>query len=186
MTLRLTTPLTVTTVRTLTAGTPVLLSGTVYTARDAAHRRLMAELEAGRPLPIDLAGQALYYVGPAPAPPGRPIGSAGPTTSERMDPYTPRLLAVSGLRAMIGKGERSPAVVAAMREHGCVYLAATGGAGALIARCITACEVVWAADLGPEAVHRLTVRDLPVLVAIDCQGGNLYESGPAAFRTTPP
>jgi len=182
VTTRLTTPLTDEAVRALRAGQPVLLSGVVYTARDAAHRRFAAELDAGRPLPVDLAGQALYYVGPSPTAPGAVIGSAGPTSSYRMDPWTPRLLAECGLKATIGKGERSPEVVDAMRVHGAVYLATTGGAAALIAKCIVASEVVWAEDLGPEAVRRLEVENLPCLVAVDCHGGNLYESGPAEFR----
>lgn len=161
-------------VLSLHAGDQVLLSGTVYTGRDAAHKRLCAMLERGEALPVDLQGQAIYFVGPCPAPPGRPIGSAGPTTSGRMDAYSPKLIAECGLRAMIGKGNRSPAVVETMKEHACVYFAATGGAGALISRRITAAEVVAFEDLGPEAIYRLEFDELPLVVAIDAFGGSLY------------
>jgi fumarate hydratase subunit beta len=139
-------------VRQLRAGDRVLLSGVVYTGRDAAHKRLCAMLDNGEALPVDLNGQAIYFVGPCPAPPGRPIGSAGPTTSGRMDFYSPRIIAECGLRAMIGKGDRSQAVKDAMKEFGCVYFAATGGAGALIANSIVKAEVVAFDDLGPEAI----------------------------------
>lgn len=171
----LTTPLDAATVRSLRAGDMVHLCGSLISARDAAHRRLIDCLDQNQPLPVDLAGQALYYVGPTPAPPGRAIGSAGPTTSGRMDPYTPRLLAATGLRVLIGKGPRSPAVVAALRQHGCVYLAATGGAAALLAQRIRAAEVIAYPDLGPEAIHLLQVEDFPAVVAIDCHGGDLYQ-----------
>ncbi len=172
----LTTPLDAATIRSLHAGDMVHISGQLITARDAAHRRLMECLDQGLPLPVDLAGQALYYVGPTPAPPGRAIGSAGPTTSGRMDSYTPRLLAATGLRALIGKGPRSMAVVDALGAHDCVYLAATGGAAALLAECITSATVISYPDLGPEAIHLLTVKDFPTVVAIDCHGGNLYRN----------
>ncbi len=163
-------------VEAMTAGTQVLLSGVIYTARDAAHKRLCELIRKGEKLPLDLNGSALYFVGPCPAKPGEVIGSAGPTTSYRMDAYSPMLMEHAGLKAMIGKGNRSREVVDAMVKHKCVYLAATGGAAALIARCITACEVVCYEDLGPEAIHRLEVKDLPLLVAIDCHGRNLYEN----------
>ncbi len=169
----LTPPLDAALIRRLTAGTVVRINGVVYAARDAAHQRMIQELDAGRPLPFPAAGAVIYYVGPTPGAPGQALGSAGPTTSSRMDAYAPRLLA-AGLRAMIGKGERSPAVVDAMREYGAVYLAATGGAGALLGRCVVKAEVVDYADLGPEALRSLEVRDFPALVAIDAAGRSLY------------
>ena len=159
----------------LRAGDRVLLSGAIYTGRDAAHKRLLEILDAGEELPVSLKDQTIYFVGPCPAPPGRPIGSAGPTTSYRMDPYSPRLIAEAGLRGMIGKGNRSAAVVDAMKQYGVVYFAATGGAGALIAQCIKKCELVAFPELGPEAIYRLEIEDFPVVVAIDMYGGNLYE-----------
>lgn len=161
--------------RRLKAGDQVLLSGVIWSARDAAHRRMMLALDAGDPLPIPLRDQVIYFVGPCPAPPGRVIGSAGPTTSGRMDAYSPRLMRIAGLRAMIGKGARGREVVSALRECGGVYFAAVGGAGALIARSIVAAEVVAYADLGAEAIYRLEVKELPLVVAIDALGGNLYE-----------
>lgn len=163
----------------LRAGDRILLSGTVYTARDAAHRRMVELIESGGELPFELSGAAIYYCGPAPAPPGRVIGSAGPTTSGRMDGYAPLLIS-RGLRVMIGKGPRGEGVLEAMRRHGAVYLAAPGGAGALLARCITACELVAWPELGPEAVRRLTVKDMPLITACDAHGGNLYVTGPEA------
>lgn len=165
----------------LKAGDRVLLSGTVYTARDAAHQRLQAQVQRGEPLPFPLKNQVIYYVGPTPAPPGKPIGSAGPTTSGRMDAYTPLLLA-HGIRGMIGKGERSPEVINAIKQFGAVYFAAVGGAGALMARCIREAEVIAYEDLGTEAIRRLRVEQLPLLVAVDSQGGNYYEIGPAQYR----
>lgn len=162
----------------LRAGDRVLLSGVVYTARDAAHERLVELVRHGKPLPVDLAGQVVYYVGPTPARPGRVIGSAGPTTAGRMDAYTPELLA-AGLKGMIGKGERSQAVIDAIREHKAVYFAATGGAGALLARHIVSCEVVAYEDLGCEAIHRLEVRDLPLVVINDRHGGDFYRQNTA-------
>lgn len=170
----LTTPLSDEAVMSLRAGDRVLLSGTVFTARDAAHKRICDCLTEGKEPPVDLNGQIVYFCGPAPAKPGRPIGSAGPTTSYRMDAYSPTLIDKMNLKGMIGKGGRSDDVVAAMREHHCVYFAATGGAAALIAQRITAAEIVCYEDLGTEAVRRLTVKDLPVVVAIDCHGGDLY------------
>jgi fumarate hydratase subunit beta len=160
----------------LKAGDQVLISGVIYTARDAAHARLTRLLDQGRPLPIEVRDAIIYYVGPTPAKPRQVIGSAGPTSSYRMDAYAPRLLEI-GLRGMIGKGKRSPEVVEAMKKHGAVYFGAIGGAAALIARCITAAEVVCYEDLGSEAIRRLTVRDFPATVVIDSAGGNLYELG---------
>lgn len=174
--LKIRTPLDDAAVESLKAGMQVLLSGVVYTARDAAHKRLCELIARGGELPFDLNGGALYFVGPSPAKPGQVIGSAGPTTSYRMDAYSPVLMEHAGLKAMIGKGNRSRPVVDAMIRHKCVYLAAAGGAAALIARCVTACEVVCYEDLGPEAVHRLEVKDMPLTVAIDCRGLNLYEN----------
>ncbi|MFH1006295.1 MAG: Fe-S-containing hydro-lyase [Candidatus Latescibacterota bacterium] len=172
---QLTTPLSEATVRSLHAGDSVTLSGTLYTARDAAHQRLVALLERGEDLPFDPEGQVIYYVGPSPAPPGKVIGSAGPTSSYRMDPYTIPLLA-RGLKGMIGKGERGEEVAAGLQAHAAVYFAATGGAGALLARCIRSSEIVAYEDLGPEAIRRLVVADFPAVVAQDCHGGNAYAS----------
>ncbi|MCQ2352730.1 MAG: Fe-S-containing hydro-lyase [Victivallaceae bacterium] len=167
-------PLSAETVKDLHAGDTVLLSGVIWTGRDAAHLRFVELLDSGKDLPVDLKDQVIYFVGPCPAPPGKVIGSAGPTTSGRMDRYSPRLIAQCGLRGMIGKGNRSAEVVSAMKQYGAVYFAATGGAGALIARCIKSCEVVAFPDLGPEAVHRLVVEDFPLIVAIDADGNSLY------------
>lgn len=167
-------PLTAEEAASLRAGDLVTLSGTVYTARDAAHRRMDEALDRGEPLPFPLAGQTIYYMGPSPARPGRVIGSAGPTTASRMDRYTPRLLDL-GLRAMIGKGRRSPEVVAAMVRRGAVYFAAVGGAGALLSRCIRSARVVAYEDLGPEAVRALVLEDFPAVVAIDARGRDLYD-----------
>lgn len=178
---RLETPLTKEICATLHAGDTVLLSGVIYTARDAAHGRLCALLDEGKPLPIDVNGAAIYYAGPTPARPGEIIGSAGPTTSGRMDAYAPRLLRL-GLLGMIGKGARNAAVVEAMQAAGAVYFAAIGGAGALIAQCVTSSEIVCYEDLGSEAIRRLTVRDLPLTVVIDARGENLYETGPRAYN----
>lgn len=168
----------------LRAGDTVSLSGEIYTGRDAAHKRLIALLEANQPLPVDLQGHVIYYVGPAPASPGHAVGAAGPTSSYRMDPYTPALLQL-GLRGMIGKGRRSDAVRAAMQEYGAVYFGAVGGAAALIARSILKSEVIAYPDLGTEAIHRFTIQNFPVIVLMDAQGGNLYESGPAQYRINP-
>jgi fumarate hydratase subunit beta len=160
-------------VMALGAGQRVLIDGVIYTARDAAHQRLVDLAEAGETLPFDLDGQIIYYCGPTPAPPGRPIGSAGPTTASRMDAYAPKLHAL-GLRATIGKGPRSDAVRAALAEYGAVYLAAVGGAGALLAQRVTACDVVAFPELGPEAVRRLVVTQFPALVAYDAHGGSAF------------
>ncbi len=179
--IRITTPLTENTARKLKAGDSVLISGIIYTARDAAHKRMVEALDRGEQLPTDLTDQIIYYVGPTPAKPGSPIGSAGPTTSGRMDAYTPRMLA-QGLRGMIGKGYRSTEVVDAMKKHGAVYFAATGGAAALIAKKIKSYEVLAYPDLGPEAFSKLTVEDFPAIVVIDSEGRNYYEEGQKQFR----
>ena len=168
-------------VQQLRAGDMVYLTGPMLTGRDAAHKRLIQLLDEGKPLPVDVAGQAIYYVGPAPASPGHAVGSAGPTTSYRMDAYTPQLLRL-GLNCMIGKGRRSDAVRQAMQEYGAVYLGAVGGAAALIARSIKSAEVLAYEDLGTEAIHRFTVENFPAIVLMDAHGGNLYESGPAQYR----
>lgn len=165
----------------LRAGDIVTLTGDVFTARDAAHKRLIALMEEGKPLPISLSGQTIYYVGPAPASPGHAVGSAGPTTSYRMDSYTPRLLSL-GLKGMIGKGIRSREVQEAMQKYGAVYLGAVGGAAALISRSIKKSEVIAYPDLGPEAIHRFTVENFPVIVLMDAFGSNLYEEGPRLYK----
>jgi len=169
----LTTPLSDTDVEKLRSGDVVYITGHIYTARDAAHKRLVDALDKGDNLPFDLKGALVYYVGPSPAPPGRPIGAAGPTTSYRMDTYAPRLHAL-GLKGSIGKGKRNDAVKAALKEHKAVYLGATGGAGALLSQRITDARVIAYEDLGPEAIRELTVKDFPVLVINDCHGGELY------------
>jgi fumarate hydratase subunit beta len=176
------TPLSGLVTASLHAGDEVLLSGTVYTARDTAHARFMEMLDKVAKLPVDLSGQVLYYCGPSPARPGRPIGSAGPTTSGRMDRYVPRLCATAGLRAMVGKGPRGPEVVEAVKKHCCVYMAAVGGAGALIAGKVKFAETVCFEDLGPEAVYRLEVEAMPLIVAIDSRGNDLFRTAPAEFR----
>lgn len=158
--------------RDLRAGQRVLLSGTAYTSRDAAHKRICEMLDRGEQPPYPLDGAAVYYAGPTPAPEGLPIGSCGPTTSGRMDPYTPRLLDL-GLKCMIGKGKRSGEVCEAIRRNGAVYLCAIGGAGALAAKCIEKAEVIAFEDLGCESVKKLTLKDFPLIVAIDCEGGNI-------------
>ena len=165
----------------LRAGDLLLLSGALYTARDAAHKRLSQRLLDGLPPPIELRGETIYYAGPCPARPGRIIGSVGPTTSGRMDAYAPLLLQ-RGLRVMIGKGERRPSVIEAMKKQGAVYLGATGGAGALLAQCIRRAEVVAYPELGTEAIRRLTVENFPVVVLIDSMGNNLYQTGRKAYR----
>ena len=154
-----------------------MLSGSLYTGRDAAHKRMAELLDAGKTLPFDVRGQVIYYAGPCPAPPGRPIGSVGPTTSQRMDAYSPQLIQ-AGLRVMIGKGSRNKSVIDAICEHTGLYLAAIGGAGALIAMCVQSAELIAFEDLGPEAIYKLTVRDMPLIVAVDCEGGNIYSTSP--------
>ncbi len=174
--IRLKTPLADADVEKLKAGDKVLLNGVIYTGRDAAHKRLYDLLLEGKPLPIEVKGQVIYYVGPAPAKPGQVIGSAGPTTSGRMDAYSPKLIEM-GLKGMIGKGMRKKEVVEAMKKYKAVYFAATGGAGALLAKAIKKAQVVAYDDLGPEAINRLEVEDFPVIVVNDTKGNDLYEEG---------
>jgi len=176
MSKHITLPLTEETIKSLKAGDAVWLSGTLYVARDAAHKRLWEQLDRDLPLPFDIKGQTLYYMGPTPAPPGRVIGAAGPTTAKRMDPFTPRLLA-AGLKGMIGKGVRSVEVKEAIKKHGAVYFGAIGGVGALISKCIIKSEVVAYADLGPEAILKIEVKNFPVTVVVDNNGTDLYISG---------
>lgn len=180
MAISITAPLSRDAARTLRAGDSCLLSGVIYTARDAAHKRLCALIDAEKALPIDLQDSVIYFVGPTPARPGQVIGSAGPTTSYRMDAYSPRLIAL-GQTGMIGKGKRGQEVIDAMKQHGAVYFGAIGGCGALLSKCIKKCEVVAYEDLGAEAIHRLEVENFPVIVVIDSQGNNLYESGRSAY-----
>lgn len=177
---KLTTPCTAEDLRKLQAGDTILLSGIVYTARDQAHKRMIEALDRGEALPFDLEGSAIYYVGPTPERPGQIIGSAGPTTSGRMDAYSPRLLDL-GNKMMIGKGKRDAAVKDAVVRNGGVYVAALGGAGALMCQCVKSLEVIAWPDLGCEAVRRLVVEDMPLTVILDPHGGDLYESGPAAY-----
>lgn len=172
--IRIRAPLTEANVRQLRAGDEIVIDGSVYTARDMAHKRLCATLDEGQELPIPLEGSILYFVGPTPARPGRVIGAAGPTTSARMDPFSPRLVA-RGLRATIGKGYRNDEVRQALKEYGAVHLAALGGAGALLSRHIVGAEVVAYEDLGTEAIRRLEVVDFPAIVAYDAAGGSVYE-----------
>lgn len=178
---RIQTPLTDEVIQSLKAGEKVLLSGFIYTARDAAHKRFAEALDAGKELPFDIRGQVIYYCGPAPAPPGKVIGSCGPTTSSRMDVYAPRLIGL-GLKGMIGKGKRSDAVKKALQEHRAVYFGATGGAGALIARTVVASRVIAYEDLGPEAVVELEVRDMPLFVINDTFAGDLYQEGMERYK----
>lgn len=179
--LRIFTPLTREAARRMRIGNRVLLSGTILAARDAAHKRLVETLDRGDPLPTSLRDQIVYYVGPTPAKPGQAIGAAGPTTAGRMDAYTPRLLA-EGLTGMIGKGNRSPAVLEAMQQYGAVYFAATGGAGALLSRRIRRYKVLAYPELGPEALALLEVEDFPLIVAGDAQGRDFYREGPLEFQ----
>lgn len=173
---KITLPLTKELAETLKAGDRVQITGTIYTARDAGHKRMCEALERGEKLPFDPEDATIYYVGPAPAKPGEIIGSAGPTTSGRMDRFAPRLME-EGIRGMIGKGERLPDVIASMKENRCVYFGAIGGAGAILARCIKTCEVIAYEDMGTEAIRRLYVEDMPLVVVIDADGNNLYEIG---------
>ena len=177
---KLTAPLSREDALSLRAGEHILLSGTVYTARDAAHLRMIDLIREGKPLPVDLEGQVIYYAGPTPTPEGKPVGSIGPTTSVRMDAMTPTLLA-HGLRGMIGKGGRGPEVVAAMKQYGAVYFAAVGGAAALMASCVTSLEMICWEDLGPESIKRLTLHELPLVIAIDAQGNDAFKQGQAEF-----
>ena len=178
---RVTTPLTEEAIAALQAGDSVLLSGVIYTARDKAHKLLTETLAAGKELPVDLCNQLIYYVGPAPAKPGQPIGSCGPTTSSRMDSYAPILIRQAGLKGMLGKGPRSQEVIAAMKENKAVYLAAIGGTGVAISHAVKKAEVIAYEELGTCAIRRLEVEDLPCIVAIDCEGNNLYEQGIAQY-----
>ena len=179
--IKLKTPLTDQDVEKLKIGDKVLLTGVIYTGRDAAHKRLFDLIMAGKELPVDIRGQVIYYVGPAPAKPGKPIGSAGPTTSYRMDAFAPKLMEL-GLKGMIGKGNRGAEVVEAMKTHKAVYFGATGGAGALLARSIKKAEVVAWEDLGPEAIQRMEVEDFPVVVINDTKGNDLYVEGAKKYR----
>jgi fumarate hydratase subunit beta len=178
---RLKTPLANDDLKDLKVGDKVVLTGPIYTARDAAHKRIVELIDKNEKLPFELKGAAIYYVGPSPAKPGYAIGSAGPTTSGRMDAYTPLLIS-KGLKAMIGKGPRSEQVKQAMKQHGAVYLAAIGGAGALISKSITKAEVVAYSELGAEAIRLMEVKDLPLIVAIDMFGNDLYQTGKEAYR----
>jgi len=180
---RITTPMKDEDVKGLKAGDSVLISGTIYTARDAAHKRLIELVDSGKELPFDIEGSIIYYVGPTPAKPGMVIGSAGPTTSYRMDPYAPKLLDL-GLKGMIGKGERSEEVVEAIIRNQGVYFAAIGGAGALIGKSIEEAEIVAYEDLGAEAIRKMEVKDFPVVVVIDSEGNNLYEIGQKQYLNT--
>lgn len=171
----ITTPITAETSESLKAGDYVYITGTIYVARDAAHKRMIEALERGEELPIDIEDSTIYYMGPSPAREGRPIGSAGPTTASRMDKYTPTLLDL-GEKAMIGKGKRTPEVINAIIRNKATYFAAVGGAGALLSKCIKKSETVCYADLGAEAILKIDVEDFPVVVVVDCQGNNLYET----------
>jgi len=173
-------PLTDDTLKDLKAGDNVLLTGVMYVGRDAAHKRMVEALEQGKPLPFDIRGQTIYFMGPSPAKPGQPIGSAGPTTSGRMDTYSPRLIA-EGLKGMIGKGMRSTAVKEAMKKYQAVYLAAIGGAGALISKTIKRSEVIAYEELGAEAIRRIEVEDFPATVINDIYGGDLFQQGKAKY-----
>ena len=176
MTIHIQTPLTRDKARTLKAGDSCLLSGVIYTARDAAHKRLCELIDSGKPLPLDIKDSIIYFVGPTPAKLGQAIGSAGPTTSYRMDAYSPALIE-KGQTGMIGKGKRGPDVIAAMQQHGAVYFGAIGGCGALLSKCIKKAEVIAYDDLGAEAIRRLEIENFPVIVVIDSKGNNLYEIG---------
>ena len=180
MAISITAPLTRDAARQLKAGDSCLISGVIYTARDAAHKRLCELAAQGKPFPMEMQDAVIYFVGPTPAKEGQAIGSAGPTTSYRMDAYSPTLIA-HGQTGMIGKGKRGPEVVAAMKEHGAVYFGAIGGCGALLSKCIKKAEIVAYEDLGAEAIRRLEVEDFPAIVIIDSEGNNLYEMGRKAY-----
>lgn len=177
----LTTPLTLEQVEGLKAGDMVTITGVIYTGRDAAHKNLINSLKAGEELPVDFKEQVIYYVGPCPAAPGQALGSAGPTTSGRMDSYTPTMLSI-GLRGMVGKGPRSDEVIEAIKKHKAVYFAAVGGAGALISESIKKADIVAYPELGPEAIYRLEVEKFPCIVAIDIEGNDLYKIGVAQYK----
>ena len=183
MDIRITAPLTREKAKALRSGDSCLISGVIYTARDAAHKRLCELVAQGKELPLEIKDAIIYFVGPTPARPGEAIGSAGPTTSYRMDAYSPTLIAL-GQTGMIGKGKRSPDVVAAMKEHGAVYFGAIGGCGALLGKCIKKSEIVAYPDLGAEAIRRLEVEDFPAIVIIDSEGNNLYETGRQAYLSS--
>ncbi|MBP3653338.1 MAG: Fe-S-containing hydro-lyase [Clostridia bacterium] len=183
MTKKIVTPLTRELVKTLKAGDSCTITGTIYTARDAAHKRLCELVAQGKELPMEIKDAIIYFVGPTPAKPGQAIGSAGPTTSYRMDAYSPTLISI-GQTGMIGKGKRNDEVVNAMKEHGAVYFGAIGGCGALLSKCIKKAEIVAYEDLGAEAIRRLEVEDFPVVVIIDAEGNNLYESGRKEYLDT--
>lgn len=178
----ITPPFTDDVIRSLNAGDMIYISGVVYTARDAAHKRMCEQLNAGQAMPFDFKGAAVYYAGPCPPKPGKPIGSVGPTTSGRMDLYAPCLMR-EGLKIMIGKGLRNTEVIESIIHYTGVYFAAIGGAAALMGKCVESAEVIAYDDLGPEAVRRLVVRELPVIVAVDSRGKNMYEEGRATFCT---
>lgn len=180
MAISITAPLSRENARKLKAGDSCLISGVIYTARDAAHKRLVDLVNQGKEMPLDVKDNIIYFVGPTPAKEGQAIGSAGPTTSYRMDAYSPTLIR-EGLTGMIGKGKRGPEVIAAMKEHGAVYFGAIGGCGALLSKCIKKAEVIAYDDLGAEAIRRLEVEDFPAIVIIDSEGNNLYESGRKAY-----
>ena len=177
-----TTPLTDEVIKDLHCGDMIIISGVIYTGRDAAHKIMVEKIAKGEELPVDFHGQVIYYAGPTPAKPGKVIGSCGPTTSGRMDAYTPTMIEEAGLKGMVGKGPRSKEVVDSMVKNGVVYFASIGGAAAVIAASVKECEAVAYDDLGPEAVRRLVVEDDPCIVAIDAEGNNIYENGPAQFR----
>ena len=177
----ITTPLTEEVVKQLKAGDTVSITGVIYSARDAAHKRMIEALERGEELPLPIEGAILYYLGPTPAPEGRAIGSAGPTTASRMDKYTPQLLKL-GLKGMVAKGRRSAAVTEAIKENKAVYMAAIGGAGALLSKCIKEAEVIAYDDLGPEAIRKMRVEDFPAVVIADCEGRDLYETAAAEYE----
>ena len=183
MTRKIQTPLTREVARTLKAGESCTISGTIYTARDAAHKRLCELVEQGKELPLEIKDAIIYFVGPTPAKPGQAIGSAGPTTSYRMDAYSPTLISI-GQTGMIGKGKRNEDVVNAMKEYGAVYFGAIGGCGALLSKCIKKAEVIAYEDLGAEAIRKLEVEDFPVVVVIDSEGNNLYQTGKQAYLDT--
>ena len=180
MSKKIQTPFTREDARALRVGDTCLISGVIYTARDAAHKRLCELVAQGKPLPMEMENAIIYFVGPTPAKPGQAIGSAGPTTSYRMDAYSPALIAI-GQTGMIGKGKRNAEVIAAMKEYGAVYFGATGGCGALLSKCIKKAEIVAYEDLGAEAIRKLEVEDFPVTVIIDSEGNNLYETGRQAY-----
>ena len=181
-TFNLTTPFDNTTLAQLSAGDKVFISGHIFTARDAAHKRWCDSIANKTPLPYSLAGEVIYFAGPAPAKPNQPIGSVGPTTSYRMDDYSPAVIEHLQIKGMIGKGPRSSEVIKAMKQFNCVYFAAIGGLGAMLANCVTESEIIDFKDLGPEAVRKLTVKNFPAIVAIDINGNNMFKTGPQNYK----